>query len=120
MTTPPHIPELPTLSTRQRDVLALIADGYNDTQIAHEMKLTHDGVRFHIRALFKKFGVSNRAHLIAIVLQNDLLSQPTTPFNYTDSNQEIHDTTSPTLPTTSDRVSEEEEESPPIRSARFG
>src|SRR6516162_1771592 len=71
-----------TLSQRQIDILSLIADGYTNEQLAHELGITYDGVRFHLKALYRKFGVSNRAHLMAIVLTNHLLSSSTTPSNY--------------------------------------
>ena len=48
------------LSTREREVLALLALGYTNRQIATELYLSVDTVKSHMRRLYTKLGVSNR------------------------------------------------------------
>jgi DNA-binding NarL/FixJ family response regulator len=50
----------PTLSEREREVLALIAQGATNREIADELYLSIDTVKTHVRHLFSKLGVTNR------------------------------------------------------------
>jgi two-component system, NarL family, response regulator LiaR len=49
-----------TLTQREQEVLALIALGKSNREIAHELYLSVDTVKTHVRTLFQKLGVSNR------------------------------------------------------------
>ena len=48
-----------TFSARELEVLGYLAD-WRDNQIAAKLRITHDGVRYHIRRIFAKLGVHNR------------------------------------------------------------
>lgn len=48
------------LSPRQRQILALIAQGRGNEEIAAELELSPNTVKFHIRALYSRLGVRNR------------------------------------------------------------
>jgi DNA-binding NarL/FixJ family response regulator len=50
----------PALTEREREVLALIALGSSNRQIASELYLSLDTVKTHVRKLFAKLGVRNR------------------------------------------------------------
>jgi NarL family two-component system response regulator LiaR len=50
----------PELTEREREVLALIALGCSNRQIASELYLSLDTVKTHVRKLFTKLGVNNR------------------------------------------------------------
>lgn len=56
------------LSAREREVLALIALGYSNREIADELFLSIDTIKTYVRRLFTKLGVSNRtqAALLAV------------------------------------------------------
>ncbi|MBW8486448.1 response regulator transcription factor [Actinomadura parmotrematis] len=54
------MPETPTLTARQREVLRLIASGNTNAEIARELYLTQHTIEFHIRHLLQKLGVRNR------------------------------------------------------------
>ena len=47
------------LTNREREVLSWLANGYEYNQIARELLLTINGVRVHIKSLYRKLGVSN-------------------------------------------------------------
>jgi two-component system, NarL family, response regulator LiaR len=49
-----------TLTQREQEVLALMALGSSNREIAHELYLSVDTVKTHVRTLFQKLGVSNR------------------------------------------------------------
>jgi pimeloyl-ACP methyl ester carboxylesterase/DNA-binding CsgD family transcriptional regulator len=57
------------LSTRERQVLALIADGLSNTEIAGRLNISEKTVRNHASNLFDKLGVWSRAQ--AIVFARD-------------------------------------------------
>jgi len=48
------------LSPRHREILALIARGHHNGEIANELELSPNTVKFHIRALYSRLGVRNR------------------------------------------------------------
>jgi pimeloyl-ACP methyl ester carboxylesterase/DNA-binding CsgD family transcriptional regulator len=52
------------LTTREREVLDLIARGLNNAQIAGSLSLTEKTVRNHINSIFGKLGTPNRAQAI--------------------------------------------------------
>ena len=54
-------PTAPTVLTeREREVLALIAKGASNREIAAELYLSVDTIKTHVRHLFAKLGVANR------------------------------------------------------------
>ena len=50
----------PDLSTREHEVLALVALGMSNRQVAEELYLSVDTVKTYVRRLFSKLGVNNR------------------------------------------------------------
>jgi DNA-binding NarL/FixJ family response regulator len=48
------------LSPRHRQILALMAQGQGNDEIAGELELSPNTVKFHIRALYARLGVHNR------------------------------------------------------------
>lgn len=48
------------LSDRQREVLALIAQGLTDREISQRLRITLPTVRSHVEAIFEKTGTTNR------------------------------------------------------------
>jgi len=58
----------PALTTREGDVLALVARGRNNHEIAAELFVSVATVKSHINTIFAKLGVRDRAAAIALVL----------------------------------------------------
>ena len=54
------------LSQREREVLALVALGYTNREIATELYVSIDTVKTHVRRLFGKLGVTNRTRAAAM------------------------------------------------------
>ncbi|MDH3943511.1 MAG: response regulator transcription factor [Anaerolineae bacterium] len=62
----PAIPQdaFPELTAREREVLALIAQGANNSQIAEQLVISDKTVRNHITSVFSKLQVADRAQAI--------------------------------------------------------
>ena len=62
---PAALPQIfPELTGREREILHLIAQGYNNTEIAEHLVLSHKTVRNHISNIFNKLQVADRAQAI--------------------------------------------------------
>ena len=55
--TEPHAPPLGRLTRRQREVLALIAEGYSNAAIADRLVLARKSVENHINTLYRDLGL---------------------------------------------------------------
>jgi len=64
---------LPVISTREKEVLQLIADGLTNPQIAAQLFISLHTVDSHRKNLLTKFGVSNTATLIKIAVRNNMV-----------------------------------------------
>ena len=67
------------LTERERQVLALLAQGHDNCRIAAELHLSEKTVRNYVTAILDKLGVANRAQAVAYVLQHGLLDVLTAP-----------------------------------------
>lgn len=56
------------LSSREREIVHLIAMGSTGPEIADELRISHDTVRTHVRNAMAKVGARSRAHLVARAL----------------------------------------------------
>jgi DNA-binding NarL/FixJ family response regulator len=54
-----------TLSSREREVLAQLARGLTNPEIALELSVSENTVRFHLKHIFAKLGVGNRTEAVA-------------------------------------------------------
>ena len=61
------------LSSREREVLALLADGLGNKQIAARLGISTNTVKTHLELLFEKLGVSSRAEAVATGVRRGLL-----------------------------------------------
>ena len=61
------------LSSREREILALVADGLGNKQIAARLGISANTVKTHLELLFGKFGVSSRAEAVAMGVRRGLL-----------------------------------------------
>ena len=61
------------LTPRQREVLALLAEGASTTQIATTLGLADETVRNHIRQLLRRLGVHTRLAAVAHARREGLL-----------------------------------------------
>ncbi len=59
-----------TLTRRELEVLASLATGRTNKQIARDMDVSLNTIKFHVRNLFQKLGVNSRAQAIAMYLKS--------------------------------------------------
>lgn len=62
-------PAGPELTDREREVLALVAEGHTNATVAQRLKVSENTVKFHLQNLYLKLGVSNRTEAAAQFLQ---------------------------------------------------
>ena len=53
-----------SLTARELDVLALVADGLPNREIAHALAISEHTVKFHLASIFGKLGVSTRTEAV--------------------------------------------------------
>lgn len=58
------------LSPRQREIVALVAAGRSDKQIANELGVSHRTVRTHLEKLFRRHGLHTRSEAVAASLRD--------------------------------------------------
>lgn len=69
---PSDLKVFPELTTREHEVLALIAQGLDNTEIAAHLVVSQKTVRNHISHIFDKLMVKNRAQAIVLARQAGL------------------------------------------------
>jgi ATP/maltotriose-dependent transcriptional regulator MalT len=57
-------PLIESLTAREHDVLALVADGLSNRAIAHDLAISEHTVKFHLASIFGKLGVSTRTEAV--------------------------------------------------------
>lgn len=55
-----------TLTARERELLAALADGWSNMQIATRIGISRNTVKYHLKNLYDKLGVKNRAMAVAM------------------------------------------------------
>lgn len=68
-----HLNNIPVLSSREKEVLQLIADGMTNPQIAAKLFLSLHTVDSHRKNLLTKFAVNNTAGLIKLAAKFDMV-----------------------------------------------
>ena len=63
----------PTLSTRQKDILRLVAKGFNNEEIAEQIGITRHGVKAHLAIAFDRLGASSRTEAASLALSLGLI-----------------------------------------------
>jgi LuxR family maltose regulon positive regulatory protein len=64
--------EVSGLSVRERDVLKLVAQGQSNKRIARELGVAPDTIKYHLKSVFFKLGVVNRAQAAVQAKSNGL------------------------------------------------
>ena len=62
------------MTRRQEQVLALVAEGFTDQEIAAELGVKMETVKSHMKNLRAALGARNRAHAVAIGMREGLIA----------------------------------------------
>ncbi|MGV8025617.1 MAG: response regulator [Anaerolineaceae bacterium] len=71
-TTQPPVPGL-DLTAREREVLALLVDGLNNSQIAKKLTVSPSTIKSHVSNILSKLGVASRTEAVALTLKKHIL-----------------------------------------------
>jgi two-component system NarL family response regulator len=63
----------PSLTPRELDVLRLVSRGRTNKEMASAMFISEETVKTHMKSLFQKLGVHDRAEAVAVSLQRGLI-----------------------------------------------
>ncbi len=62
---------LEVLTARERELLAALANGWTNQQIAHRIGISSNTVKYHLKNLYDKLGVNNRAMAVAMFMSGN-------------------------------------------------
>lgn len=64
----------PHLTTRELDVLTLMVEGLNNTQIAGKLTVSPSTIKSHVSSILSKLGVASRTEAVTLALRNRIIS----------------------------------------------
>lgn len=67
-----HVP-LELLTSKEKEVLQMVAKGESNKQIADKMFVKEVTVKTHLNSIFKKLKVANRTQAVLLAMQTDLI-----------------------------------------------
>lgn len=69
-------PETYSLSARERQILALVAEGRSNKAIARDLQITEWTVKAHLKSILRKIGVQNRTQAAVWALRHNITAAP--------------------------------------------
>lgn len=68
----PRERDKPRLSNREREIVALVAQGFKNKEIAERMFISEQTVKNHLHNIFDKLGVSDRLELALYAIHRNI------------------------------------------------
>lgn len=72
-----HSPAAKNLTKRESEILALVAEGMSNREIAEKLVLSPETVKSHVAAILEKLNVSDRTQAAIYAVRNGLVESPT-------------------------------------------
>ena len=69
-----EVPLVEPLTSRETQVLELVADGLSNKAIAGVLGVSDETVKFHLASIFGKLGASNRTDAVRLALRHGLVT----------------------------------------------
>lgn len=69
-----QLPMMQKLSSRESEILKLLADGLTDKAVGVKLSISESTVKSHVRSIFTKLDARNRAHAVSIGHKHHLIS----------------------------------------------
>ncbi len=63
------------LTTREKEVLQLVAQGANNSEIAKQLYVREVTVKTHLNSIFKKLNVANRTQAVLLAMQMNIIEE---------------------------------------------
>jgi DNA-binding NarL/FixJ family response regulator len=73
---PPEHASAAALTDREREVVALVAEGLRNEEVGRRLGISEKTVRNHLTAIFQKLGVSGRLELVLVAVRHGLAPAP--------------------------------------------
>jgi DNA-binding NarL/FixJ family response regulator len=64
------------LTDREREVVGLVAEGLNNTEIAERLVVSPATAKTHVSRIMSKLGARDRAQLVVLAYQSGLIQPP--------------------------------------------
>jgi len=61
------------LSAREVEVLQLVAAGYSNAEVGHQLGLSASTIKAHLARIARKLGTGDRAHLVALAMRTEII-----------------------------------------------
>ena len=68
--------ELPALSAKEAAVLSELSQGHSNKEIARRLWLSEQTVKFHLRNIYRKLGITSRTEALRYAFEHDLAPVP--------------------------------------------
>ena len=62
-----------SLTQRELQILEALAEGLPNKTIAHQLALSEETIKSHLRSMYEKLGAADRAHAVSIALRQRLI-----------------------------------------------
>jgi DNA-binding NarL/FixJ family response regulator len=68
------MPQVETLTSRETEVLALLAEGLSNKGIAARLGISDQTVKFHVASIGGKLGAANRTDAVRLAVRRGLIA----------------------------------------------
>jgi DNA-binding NarL/FixJ family response regulator len=68
----PVVPDGPSLTERERSILAAVASGMTTAAISRDLWISEHTIKFHLTNIYRKLGVGNRAGAVRYALEHGI------------------------------------------------